>query len=125
MVTAGAVAPHAHGRTDRQRAFQQTSILILRQNNVVLPDLRSCCYITVYHSEEMFRRVSFTFEGFMFCIFGVLCLAHLCLLCLAFVWFAHYVRKCLYGICDPPPPKECDPSDDKQTTPAPAGPVPW
>ena len=104
MVTAGAmVAPHAHGRTDRQRAFQQTSILILRQNNA-FPDLRSCCYITVYHSEDMFRRVSFTFEGFMFCIFGVLCLAHLCLLCLAFVWFAHYVRKCLYGICDPPPP---------------------
>ena len=123
MVTAGAVAPHAHGRTDRQRAFQQTSILILRQNNVVLPDLRSCCYITVYHSEEMFRRVSFTFEGFMFCIFGVLCLAHLCLLCLAFVWFAHYVSKCLSPrLCDPPPPTTEDPT---KTTPAPAGPVPW
>ena len=74
----------------------------------------------------MFRRVSFTFEGFMFCIFGVLCLAHLCLLCLAFVWFAHYVRKCLYGICDPPPPTTEDPSnpsDDKRTT-TPA-PVSW
>ena len=80
----------------------------------------------MYHSEEMFRRVSFTFEGFMFCIFGVLCLAHLCLLCLAFVWFAHYVRKCLYPrLCEPPPPTTEDPT---KTTPAPAAPaalVPW
>ena len=43
----------------------------------------------------MKMRVTFTFEKLMFFIFGVICLAHLCLLCLAFVWFSHYVSKCL------------------------------
>ena len=41
------------------------------------------------------RVVKFTFERLMFCIFSLICLAHLCLFCLALVWFSHYVSKCL------------------------------
>ena len=41
------------------------------------------------------RIVKFTFERLMFCIFSLICLAHLCLFCLALVWFSHYVSKCL------------------------------
>ena len=49
------------------------------------------------------KRVTITIKGFMFGIFGVLCIAYLCVLCLALVQFSHYVSKCLInGLCYEP-----------------------
>ena len=49
------------------------------------------------------KRVTITIKGFMFGIFDVLCIAYLCVLCLALVQFSHYVSKCLInGLCYEP-----------------------